>query len=259
MFFPRMDRQFISAQMAFISFIFFAIVALFASLATAGEDAGKVNVANFSAGDLTGWEEESFKEHSQYDFVLKGSVLKGGVPVESVTADSVADQSQNTSNPEVKVLRARTQGQASGLFKEVRIDLRETPFLNWSWQVQNLFEGNDEKTKEGDDYPARIYVLVSGGIFFWNTKAINYVWSSNQPVGSEWPNAYTGNARMLAVRSGEEQVGQWVNERRNIREDLQRLFGEDITNIDAVAVMVDGDNTGQSASSYFGDIFFSKQ
>ena len=249
MFFPRMDRQFICAQTAFNSLVVFIIVALFASPATAGEDAEKVKVANFSAGDLTGWEEESFKEHSQYDFVTAGSVL----------AESVITPSQKSSNPEVKVLRARTQGQASGLFKEVRIDLRETPFLNWSWQVQNLFEGNDEKTKEGDDYPARIYVLVSGGIFFWNTKAINYVWSSNQPVGSEWPNAYTGNARMLAVRSGEEQVGQWVNERRNIREDLQRLFGEDMTNIDAVAVMVDGDNTGQSATSYFGDIFFSKQ
>ena len=254
-----LDKRFISAQTAYVSFIFFTIAVLFSSLASAEEGAGEVMVANFSAGDLTGWEEKSFKEHSQYDFVLKRGVSKGSAPVDGAPAGSISDQSQNASNPEVKVLRARTQGQASGLFKEMQIDLRKTPYLNWSWQVQNLFEGNDEKTKEGDDYPARIYVLVSGGIFFWNTKAINYVWSSNQPVGSEWPNAYTGNARMLAVRSGEEQVGQWVNERRNIREDLQRLFGEDITNIDAVAVMVDGDNTGQSASSHFGDIFFSKQ
>lgn len=219
--------------------ISFAVFILLASVAQAEE----VNVANFSAGDLSGWEEKSFKEHSQYDFVL---------------ASSIEGQSSGTLNPEVKVLRARTEGQASGLFKEVSIDLEKTPYLNWSWQVQNLFEGNDEKTKEGDDYPARIYVLVSGGVFFWNTKAINYVWSSNQPVGSEWPNAYTGNAQMIAVQSGSQRVGEWVIERRNVRKDLKKLFGEDVTEIDAIAVMVDGDNTGQSAASYFGNIFFSK-
>lgn len=243
-----LDKQLIPARSVRVSFIFFAIVVLFTSLATAAEDAEKIKVANFSEGDLMGWEEKSFKEHSQYDFFSKGNV----------SVDSIAGQSQSPLNPEMKVLRARTQGQASGLFKEVQIDLRKTPFLNWSWQVQNLFDGNDEKTKEGDDYPARIYVLVSGGVFFWNTKAINYVWSSNQPVGSEWPNAYTGNAQMLAVQSGDKKIGQWVSERRNVREDFQRLFGDDVTQIDAVAVMIDGDNTGQSAVSYFADIFFSK-
>lgn len=201
-------------------------------------------VANFSQGDLSGWEEKSFKGHSQYRFVsraiLAGKNVNDGVDV-----------------AQEKVLRATTQGQASGLFKEITIDLNATPYLNWSWQVQNLFKGNDERSKAGDDYPARIYVVVSGGLFFWNTKAINYVWSSNQSVGSEWHNAYTGSAKMIAVRAGDMALGEWVNERRNVREDLHRLFGDDITQIDAVAVMVDGDNTGQAATSYFGDIFFS--
>jgi hypothetical protein len=102
-------------------------------------------------------------------------------------------------------------------------------------------------------------VVISGGVFFWNTKAANYVWSSNQSQGSEWPNAYTDSAKMIAVQAGDEKLGQWVSERRNVREDLQRLFGDDLTHIDAIAVMVDGDNTGQSATSYFGDIFFSMQ
>jgi hypothetical protein len=141
----------------------------------------------------------------------------------------------------------------------VDVDLNQTPFLNWSWRVKNVFTGNVERSKAGDDYPARIYVVVSGGLFFWKSKAINYVWSSNQPVGSEWPNAYTGNAIMIAVRAGDKQLGQWVSERRNVREDLKRVFGDDLPHIDVVAVMVDGDNTGQAATSYFGDIFFSKR
>lgn len=234
------------ANWPLLNAMFFAVLLLPTQLAADSATLATVDVnkvANFSEGDLSGWEEKSFKEHSQYGFVS----------AESINVKNIKDASVQE-----KVLRASTQGQASGLFKEVVVDLNETPYLNWSWQVQNLFDGNDERSKEGDDYPARIYVLVSGGIFFWNTKAINYVWSSNQSLGSEWPNAYTGNAKMVAVRTGDKQVGQWLSERRNVREDLQKLFGEDVTQIDAVAVMVDGDNTGQSATSYFGDIFFSK-
>ena len=194
----------------------------------------EINIGNFSEGDLSGWEVESFKGHSEYTFVTDERATK-------------------------KVLQASTQGQASGLFKKVDVDLNKTPYLHWSWRVENLFSGNDERSKDGDDYPARIYVVVSGGIFFWNTKAINYVWSSNQPVHSEWDNAYTGNAKMIAVQAGEEHVGKWMHERRNIKKDLQRLFGGELTHIDAVAVMVDGDNTGQSAKAYFGDIIFSAE
>lgn len=226
---------------SFLTAALFAAMLFFSALLFAGEEtavAGNTisRVAIFSEGDLSGWEEKSFKGNSQYEFVE----VKDGEQLK-------------------KVLQASTQGQASGLFKKVKIDLNRTPYLNWSWRVNNLLNGNDERSKEGDDYPARIYVVVSGGVFFWNTKVINYVWSSNQPQGSEWPNAYTGSAKMIAVQAGEKNIGRWVNERRNVREDLRRLFGDDLQQIDAVAVMVDGDNTGQSATSFFGDIFFSSE
>lgn len=215
---------------------------LLAESSSPSSRASDIKVANFSEGDLSGWEEESFKGNSQYTFV-------------PVNRAKIAGEGKQ----ELKVLKASTEGQASGLFKEVQIDLNKTPYLNWSWRVKNVFADNDERSKQGDDYPARIYVVVSGGIFFWNTRAINYVWSSNQPIGSEWPNAYTGNAKMIAVQSGEENVGKWMHERRDVRKDLQRLFGDEFAHIDAVAVMVDGDNTGQSATAYFGDISFSEK
>jgi len=189
------------------------------------------SVGEFSQGDLSGWEEKSFKGNSLYRFV------------ETDTG---------------KALRASTEGKASGLFKEVSVDLTKTPWINWSWLVENTYKNNNERSKEGDDYPARIYVVVSGGIFFWNTKAINYVWASHEPKDSVWPNAYADNAKLFAVRSGDMEIGQWIKEKRNVREDLKSMFGEDITQIDVIAVMVDGDNTGQSATSYFGDIFFSE-
>ena len=189
------------------------------------------NPGNFSEGDFSGWIEKSFEGSSQYRFV------------ETDTG---------------RALRASTEGKASGLFKEVSVDLTKTPWINWSWLVENTYKNNNERSKEGDDYPARIYVVVSGGIFFWNTKAINYVWASHEPKDSVWPNAYADNAKLFAVRSGDMEIGQWLKEKRNVREDLKSMFGEDITQIDVIAVMVDGDNTGQSATSYFGDIFFSE-
>ncbi|WP_455217467.1 DUF3047 domain-containing protein [Kaarinaea lacus] len=189
-----------------------------------------IMVGAFSQSDLSGWEEKSFKGNSVYELTGSGNQT---------------------------FLRASTDGMASGMFREVAIDLTKTPWINWSWRVENTFRNNNERTKEGDDYAARVYVVVSGGLFFWKTRAVNYVWSSHEPAGSIWSNAYTENARMVAVRSGDQQVGQWQTERRNVREDLKALFEEDITRIDAVAVMIDGDNTGQSAVSYFGDIFFS--
>ena len=188
-------------------------------------------ISNFVGGDLSGWEEKSFEGNSQYVFV-----------------ESDAG----------KVLRASAEGKASGLFKEVSVDLTKTPWINWSWKIENTFKENNERSKDGDDYAARVYVVVSGGVFFWNTKALNYVWASHEPKDSNWPNAYTGNAKMIAVQSGSNKVNQWMKEKRNVREDFKTLFGEDIENIDVIAVMVDGDNTGQSATSYFGDIFFSE-
>ena len=187
----------------------------------------------FSLGDMSTWEEQSFVGNTQYQLV--------------------EEQGQG------QVLKAFSQSAASGMFCEVNIDLTETPYLNWSWKVDNIFNENDEHTREGDDYPVRIFIVASGGIFFWNTKAVNYVWSSNRAVDSQWESAVTRNAMMLALRSGDREAGQWVSEKRNIREDFKTLFGEDITEIHAVAIMSDSDNTGQSTTAYYGDIFFTAQ
>lgn len=159
--------------------------------------------------------------------------------------------------PTENALEARSAGSASGLYRTIRIDLTRTPFLHWRWRVDNVLHGNDETRKAGDDYPARVYVVVSGGLLFWRTRAVNYVWASQRPVGSTWPNAYTGNAQMIALRSGADGIGEWRQERRDVRADLRRLFGKDITHIDAVALMTDTDDTGQAATAYYQGLYFS--
>jgi len=192
--------------------------------------ANKVKVAHFSDGSLSGWEEKSFVGTTQYQFVR--------------------DEGH-------QVLEAVAEGTASGFFREIKIDLNKTPYINWSWWIEETLQGNDEKSKAGDDYPVRIYVVASGGLFFWRTRAINYVWSGSQVEGSHWPNAYTARAMMVAVRSGNALRGQWMQEKRNVYEDLKLLFGREITQIDAVAIMSDADNSGGRVRARYGDIYFS--
>ncbi len=156
-------------------------------------------------------------------------------------------------------LHAQSNATASGLYREMSIELGKTPILNWTWQIGNILAGADERTRAGDDYPARVYVIFSGGMMFWRTRAINYVWSSKRPVGSGWPNAFTGNAYMIAVESGSKRAGRWVEERRDVLSDYRQAFGEEPGPVDAVAIMTDTDNTGTTATAWYGDIWFSSK
>jgi len=209
-----------------------ALFPLLLGIASPSTYAEQMNITHFSQNDLNGWKTKTFKGETRYALAND----KGRY-----------------------VLKADSRDSASGLFHKVKVDLTRTPFLNWSWKVGNILSGIDERTKKGDDYPARVYVVFSQGIFFWRTRAINYVWSSNQPVGSIWPNAYTGNARMIALESGREKTGTWLNERRDVRADYRRLFGEEPDSVDAIAIMTDTDNSGLSATAWYGDIWFSAE
>ncbi|MBK7541851.1 MAG: DUF3047 domain-containing protein [Candidatus Competibacteraceae bacterium] len=203
-------------------------LALLVSIAAVAADE-KLLIGRFSAGDLQDWQTKSFMGETHYTF------------------DNQSGQ---------PALFADSRGTASGLYREIRVDLQRTPWLNWSWRVNKVLSGLDERTKAGDDYPARVYVVVSGGAAFWKTRSLVYVWSSSQPAGATWNNAFTSNARVMALRSGTKDAGRWASEKRDIRADFRQLFGEAIDAIDAVALMTDTDNSGQSATAWYGDIYF---
>jgi len=192
----------------------------------------KLMLGEFSRNRLDGWERKYFKGETRYRL----QTLDG-----------------------IEVLKADSHAAASGLIKEQRIDLEQTPFLNWSWRIADRLSGLNEQSKPGDDYAARIYVVVKGGLAFWQTKAINYVWAGNTDKDTVWPNAFAGDhAMMMALRGPEAALNVWYSEKRNVRADLQKLFGEDLRAIDAVALMTDTDNSGGRVSAYYGDIWFSK-
>jgi len=154
-------------------------------------------------------------------------------------------------------LKAVSESTASGVYRKIRVDLEKTPMLHWSWRVENTLGDIDETSKGGDDYPARVYIMASHPVYFWKTTTLTYVWSSAQPEGTAWPNAYTDNARVIAVRSGASGLQRWHAELRNVGEDFRQFFGKNVRYIDAVAVMTDTDNTHSRAVAYYGNIWFS--
>lgn len=157
------------------------------------------------------------------------------------------------------VLEARAEASASALYRDTPVDLAATPYLHFRWRVEGTYGPDiDERSKAGDDYPARIYVVRRGGLAFWRTRALNYVWSSAEPVDARWPNAYAGrNAQMWVLDSGESRAGEWVSHVRDVRADWLAAFGEQIDSLDGLALMTDADDTGGSARAWYADIRFS--
>lgn len=212
----------------------FSLVAfILASPYSVSEETGhRLVLGDFSSGSIDQWESKEFKGQTHYQIVK----LDGKAVLKAESADS-----------------------ASGLFKKQRIDLKKTPVLNWRWRTENRLGTINEQSKSGDDYAARVYVVVSGGLAFWRTRAINYVWASTSPKGKIWPNAFAGNhAMMIALRSSGDETGLWHTEKRNVLTDLKQYVGKDIDYIDAVAIMTDTDNAKGTVTAYYGDIYFTE-
>jgi hypothetical protein len=152
-------------------------------------------------------------------------------------------------------VKAESRASASALIYRVSLDPKTYPRLSWSWKIARTIRNGDERTKGGDDYAARVYVVYPS-VLFWKTRAVNYIWANRLPRGAFLPNAYTGNAVMVAVESGDGNAGRWIDEERNLVDDYRRAFGEDPPEIGAVAFMTDTDNTGEEAVAWYGAIRF---
>ncbi len=223
-----------------------------------GEMGTVLEVGKFSAeaegnGPPAGWKPLTFKKierHTQYSLVRDGDAV---------------------------VVKAVSEASSSGLTREIRIDPRDYPIIQWRWKVANVYKNGDVSKKEGDDYPARIYITFeydAGKVGILEKAkyeaarllygryppigAINYIWESRAPKGTIVPNPYTDRVRMVVTESGAERLNTWVTEERNLLEDYKAAFGEEPTLISGVAIMTDTDNTRETGTAYYGDIIFMK-
>ena len=161
------------------------------------------------------------------------------------------------SNENGNFLKAVADNAASGLGKEVKIDLNKTPFINITWKIEKDLPGINENTKKGHDFAARVFVIKKTGATPLSNRAINYVYSSNSKVGFNSPSPYTKKSIDNVLATTTEHLNKWITVKANVKEDFKRFHDLDVNELDGLAIMVDTDNSKMKAISYFQNIYFS--
>ena len=161
------------------------------------------------------------------------------------------------SNKNGNYLKAVADNAASGLGKEIKINLNKTPFINITWKVQKDLKGIKENTKKGHDFAARVFAVKKTGATVLSNRAINYVFSSNSDIGLNWSSPYTKKSMDNVLSTTKENLNQWVTVKANVKEDFKKFHNLDVNELDGLAIMADTDNSKMKSVSYFQSIYFS--
>ena len=172
-------------------------------------------------------------------------------------------------------LEANADRAASGLYRRIRIDPKSHPIVEWRWNVLQPVAGADARVPTREDSPARLVISFHGDINRLDFQEritlrlykgltgqtlpyamLMYIWAGALPAETVIPSEHTGKIQMIVLPSDQGHIGQWMNFRRNVLEDYRRVFGEEPSDIVAVGVMSDSDDTRQQARAQFGDITF---
>ena len=156
-------------------------------------------------------------------------------------------------------LKAIADNAASGLGKEIKIDLNKTPFINITWKIEKDLPGIDEKAKKGHDFAGRVFVIKKTGATPLSNRAINYVFSSNQEVGSNFPSPYTKKSIDNVLATTKTNLNEWVTVKANVKEDFKKFHNLDVNELDGIAIMSDTDNSKKKSITYYQNIYFSSQ
>ena len=161
------------------------------------------------------------------------------------------------SNENGNYLKAVADNAASGLGKEVKIDLNKTPFINITWKIEKDLQGINENSKKGHDFAARVFAVKKTGATPLSNRAINYVFSSNSAVGQSWPSPYTKKSIDNVLATTKDNLNVWVTVKANVKEDFKKFHDLDVNELDGLAIMADTDNSKMKSISYFQNIYFS--
>ena len=161
------------------------------------------------------------------------------------------------SNENGNFLKALADNAASGLGKEVKIDLNKTPFINITWKIEKDLQGIIENSKKGHDFAARVFAVKKTGATPLSNRAINYVFSSNSAVGQSWPSPYTKKSIDNVLATTKDNLNVWVTVKANVKEDFKKFHDLDVNELDGLAIMADTDNSKMKSVSYFQNIYFS--
>ena len=196
------------------------------------------------------------KEIQVFEFTEKElSILK----VRKIRGADAKTKYSVGSNENGKFLRAEAENSASGLGKEIKINLNETPFLNITWKVEKDLPGIDESTKKGHDYAARVFVVKKTGATPLSNRAMNYVFSSNNEVDAFHPSPFTKKSIDYILSTTKENFNEWVTVKVNVKKHFKKFHNLDLDEINGLAIMSDTDNSKLKAISYYQNIYFSSE
>ena len=162
-------------------------------------------------------------------------------------------------NEKGNYLKAVAENAASGVGKEIKINLDKTPFINITWKIEKDLKGIKENTKKGHDFAARVFVIKKTGATPLSNRAINYVFSSNSNVGETWPSPYTKKSIDSVLASTKSNLNEWVTVKANVKEDFKKFHDLNVDELSGIAIMADTDNSKLTAVSYYQNIFFSSE
>ena len=163
------------------------------------------------------------------------------------------------SNENGNFLKSVADNAASGLGKEVKIDLNKTPFINITWKVEKDLSGIKENTKKGHDFAARVFAVKKTGATPLSNRAINYVFSSNNDIDHTHPNPYTNKSVDYVLSTTKKNLNEWVTVKANVKEHFKKFHNLDVNELNGVAIMADTDNSKLNSISYYQNIYFSSK
>ena len=220
--------------------VMFAVVLVMAALAVPGVAAAQMVVEDWSKvpvgtkGIPPDWKGQNWGSPA-YDFIV---VDDGGK----------------------KAIHLKSKNEGSTISKEVKgtVDLKTTPILEWSWKAVALPKGGNSCLKATDDQAVQVYVAWPRFPEAVRSRIIGYVWDTTSPVGTMCKSEKTGTVHYVVVRSGSAELGKWHTERRNVREDFKKIYGEEPDNPGAVSISIDSNDTSSYSESFVGLIVFKR-
>jgi len=193
------------------------------------------------------WQSQKLGAHGIPDGWLGGQTW--GLPQHDMTIEE---------NEGHRVLHLKSKIESSAVRRDIRgrVNLKETPILEWSWKAITLPKNGDCRKKATDDQAAQIYIVWPRFPEAVRSQIIGYIWDSTAPAGSIVKSEKTSTVTYIVMRSGTAETGKWITERRNVVEDYQKIYGAQPDNPGYISIAIDSDDTVSSAESVFGAIRF---
>ncbi|MBT4288737.1 MAG: DUF3047 domain-containing protein [Deltaproteobacteria bacterium] len=157
------------------------------------------------------------------------------------------------------ILTLESKHSAGLFYRMIDIDLKETPYLNWSWKVNHIYKNYSENQRSGDDFPARVLIVYEEGFVGTNTTGFSFVWASQMKKGSVWKSPVGENLLIVANQSGDTHINQWLKEKVDLKSAFKNLLKKNIERVSYIALMADSDDLEETVTTQFKNIYFSRQ